>query len=63
MELKDPITYRCPRTLEQAYGPGTRGLTKPARRPIFERQDMPVLVTVAIGALSLGAAFLMGWRP
>lgn len=62
MAQQDPLTHRYPRTLEQAYGPGQRSLTKSARRPFLERKDLPVVVVVAVGLVSIGAACLMGWR-
>lgn len=57
---RDPITYRHPRTLEQACGPGDRHLTTDAPRPVFDAEDRAVLLVCAICAGLLLLAQLIG---
>lgn len=59
MGKQDPLTYRHPRTLEQAFGPGGRHLTA-GRRPLFDAEDRAVLAACAVGAVSLLLAHLIG---
>lgn len=61
--MRDPLTYRHPRSLEQAFGPGQRQLTQSSCRPFFDKQDRPVMVTALVGFFSFAAAVFMGWRP
>lgn len=63
MAQQDPLTYRSPRTLEEAFGPGQRGPLNEDGVPFFDAQDRPVMVTVAVIGLALLAAIFLGWRP
>lgn len=60
---QDPVTYRHPRTLEQAFGPHTRRRIDWHEHALFawiDPADRPVLLVVAVCSLAMGAAALIG---
>lgn len=60
--MKDPITYRHPRSMVEAFGPYEgRGLySKPEP---MHRNDKIALAACALGLVALLAMLWLGWLP
>ena len=58
----DPLTYRHPRDLNQAFGPHTSQHIEAQPEPIHPH-DRIVLRFCAVAALALLCMFALGWLP
>lgn len=58
----DLVTYRHPRSLEQAFGPHTSQRIEP-KPEVMHPHDRIVLRFCAVAAAGLLAMFALGWLP
>ena len=60
--MRDPLTYRYPRTLNEAFGPGAEGAnTFEGSDPNHAQADRPVLITCALIVVLLLIGVARGW--
>ena len=60
--MKDPLTYRYPRTLDQAFGPdATSANPFEGCDPNQAKADKPVMFTCGLAVAFLFFATAMGW--
>lgn len=55
------LTYRYPRTLEEAFGPGHREVHAIAPQPT-DKADNPVLVACALAVAVLLTLWVLSWH-
>jgi hypothetical protein len=59
--LVDTVTYRHPRTMQQAFGPYADGSQLETEYNTMPREDKLVLAVCAVAAIVLVAMVLAGW--
>ena len=58
----DPLVYRHPRSLEEAFGPHTsRHITEQPTQPRMHPHDRAVLWASALAAVSLATMAVVAW--